>query len=105
MTETKIKAILFIIWYIDKELSNTTIADYERVLYLKWRKKVNQDKLKQMILKSLHTIEELEKANVKCVIVTYADKKTKSFDIVKWSIFGKQIMDNLECDVEFKLNN
>ena len=56
-----------------------------------------------MNLKKLHTIEELQKANVKYVIVTYADKKTRSFDLVKWSIFGKQIMENLECDVEFKM--
>lgn len=49
MTETKIKAILFIIWYIDKELTRISeVGNYERVLYLEWRKKINQDKLKQL---------------------------------------------------------
>ena len=47
MTETKKKAILFIIQYIDKELKTITINNYNRVIYLEWRKKINQDKLKK----------------------------------------------------------
>ncbi len=44
----KIKAILFIIQHINKELKNITINNNDRILYLKWRKKINQDKLKQL---------------------------------------------------------
>lgn len=55
----KIKAILFIIQYIDEELKNITINNYERVLYLEWRKKINQDKLKEY---------EKEKNNTICSI-------------------------------------
>lgn len=49
MNDTKIKAILFIIQYIDKELIRISeVGNYDRVKYLNWRKKINQNKLKQL---------------------------------------------------------
>ncbi len=54
--ETKKEAILFIIQYIDKELKTITINNYNRIEYLKWRKKVNQDKLKNMKRKEIKEI-------------------------------------------------
>lgn len=48
------------------------------------------------------TIEQLEQKGIYKIIVTYADGKKKSFDIIKWSIFGDQIQKNLIVQVEYK---
>ena len=49
------------------------------------------------------TINELEQKGIYKIIVTYADGKKKSFDLIKWSIFGDQIQKNLKVKVKYKI--